>query len=61
MTDYLDLLDLLALCAGLVVIMWVGLQSSRRESALRHHPGALIGMSLWLAGLGVALYLMFGQ
>jgi hypothetical protein len=60
MTDYADLFDLLAFCAGLMVIMWVGLQSSRRESALKHHAGALIGMSLWLAGLGVAIYLMFG-
>lgn len=60
MTGYSDLFDLLAICAGLMVIMWVGLQSSRRESALKHHAGALIGMSLWLAGLGVAIYLMFG-
>jgi hypothetical protein len=33
MTDYLDLfdhlLDFLALCAGLVVILWVGLRSFR--------------------------------
>jgi len=59
MTGYSDLFDLLAFFAGLVVIMWVGL-SSRRESALKHHAGSLIGMSLWLAGLGVAIYLMFG-
>ena len=60
MTGYSDLFDLLAICAGLMMIMWVGLQSSRRESALKHHAGALIGMSLWLAGLGVAIYWMFG-
>jgi len=61
MTDSpFDLVDTLALCAGLAVILWVGLYASRRKRPSGWPLGAVIGMFVWLAALGVALYLVFG-
>ena len=61
MTDNLDLfIDLLAFCAGPVVMIWLGLQSSQRTRAINLPSGAVIGMLVWLAGLGLAVYLIFG-
>jgi hypothetical protein len=56
----LDLFDYLAFCAGLVVILWVGLHSSRRKRARAWPPAAVLGMLAWLAVFGFALYLVFG-
>jgi len=55
-----DLFDFLVLCAGLVVIVWVWLHSSRRKRAIGWPPAVVIGMLVWLAALGFALYLVFG-
>ena len=52
------LVDFLALCAGLVVIAWIGLRASFRKRALAWPPAAVIGMVAWLAAFGFALYLM---
>jgi hypothetical protein len=60
MNDYLDLFDVLALCAGLVVIISVGLSSSRRKLAIAQHPSAWIGAVVWLGAFTFALYLVFG-
>jgi hypothetical protein len=64
MPDVLDLFgslfDYLAFCAGLVVILWVGLHSSRRKRKSALPLGAVIGMMTWLAVFGLALYLAFG-
>jgi len=46
--------------AGLVVIMWVGLHSPPRRVAIALPPGAIIGMIVWLAVFGFALYLISG-
>jgi hypothetical protein len=54
-----DLLDLVSLCAGLLMIAWLGW----RELAGRKAPGdrsLRIGMFVWLVGFGFALYLIFG-
>ena len=51
---------MLAFCAGLVVIMWVGLHSPLRRVAIALPPGAIIGMIVWLAVFGFALYLISG-
>ena len=59
-TDSLDLLDFLVLCAGLAAIVWVGLHSSRRKPTIAWSPAAVIGMLVWLAVFGFALYLIFG-
>lgn len=56
----LDLFDLLAFCAGLVVILWVGLHFSRRKRAIALPPTAMLGVITWLAVFGLALYLIFG-
>jgi hypothetical protein len=59
--DLFDLLfDLLAFRAGLVVIMRVGLHSPLRRVAIALPPGAIIGMIVWLAVFGFALYLISG-
>lgn len=60
MTDSFDLLDFLVLCAGLAVIVWVGLHSSRRKPTIGWSPAAVIGMIVWLAVFGFPLYLIFG-
>jgi hypothetical protein len=60
MTDALDLFDTLAFLAGLVLILWIALHSSRRTPETARHPGAVIGMILWLAVFGIALSLIFG-
>jgi hypothetical protein len=64
MPDVLDLFDslfdVLALCAGLVVILWVVLHSFRRRRATALPPAVVIGMLAWLAVFGFALYLIFG-
>jgi hypothetical protein len=57
-TDLLDLVDVLVLCGGLVVILWVGLQSSRPNRGIS--LPAIIGMSVWLAVFAVAIYLTLG-
>ncbi len=62
MSHYFDLfdhlVDFLALCAGLLVIIWIGLRSSRRKRARALPPAAVVGMLTWLAVFGLALYLM---
>jgi hypothetical protein len=61
MTGHVDLfIDLLAFWAGLAVIIWVGLKSSRREGPIALPAGAAIGILVWLTGLGFAIYLIFG-
>ena len=64
MTDSpFDLFDFLAFCAGLAMIVWVawvGLHSSRRKPAIAWPATAVIGMIVWLAAFGFALYLIFG-
>ena len=64
MTHYLDLfdhfVDFIAFCAGLVVIMWLALHSSRRKRAMALPPAAVVGILVWLAVFGFALYLAFG-
>jgi len=57
-TDLLDLVDVLVLCGGLVVILWVGLQSSGPKRGISFP--AIVGMSVWLAVFAVAIYLIFG-
>ena len=54
------LVDVFAVCAGLVLIIWIGLQSSRRERAIGWHPAAVLSMLAWLAVFGFALYLIVG-
>ena len=59
MDSFSDLFDLFSLCAGLLLIAWLGW----RESARRKSPGdrtLQIGMFVWLASFGFALYLIFG-
>lgn len=55
-----ELFDALVSCAGLVVIMWVGLQSFRRERPMALPAAAVIGMIVWVGALGFAAYLVFG-
>jgi hypothetical protein len=60
MRDAFDLFDMLAFLSGLVLIIWIALHFSRRTPETHRHPGAMIGMIVWLAVFGIALYLIFG-
>jgi hypothetical protein len=57
------LVDVVILVVGVVLILLTSVSVSRRRSRSRPVKGqtsALIGMAVWLACLGVALYLIFG-
>jgi len=57
------LLDAIILIAGIVLILVTSVSVSRRRSRSRPVKGqtaALIGITVWLVCLGVALYLIFG-
>lgn len=55
----LDLFDsLFDPLAGLVVILWVVLHSFRRTRATALPGAAVIGLLVWLAVVGFALYLI---
>jgi hypothetical protein len=51
---------MLALCAGLALIIWVGRHRSRRSRPTRIPPAAAVGMIVWLAVFGFAVYLVLG-
>lgn len=56
-------LDAIILLAGVALIVFTSLRVSRRRSGGKPTKGesaALIGIAVWLACLGVALYLIFG-
>jgi hypothetical protein len=53
-------LDMLALCAGLALIIWLGRHRSRRGRATGIPTAAAVGMIVWLAVFGFAVYLVFG-
>jgi hypothetical protein len=54
-----DLFDLVSLCAGLLLIAWLGWRESARRKT-RGDRSLQIGMFVWLVGFGFALYLIFG-
>jgi hypothetical protein len=57
------LLDTIFLLGGLALILLTGMRFSRRHSRGKPMEGqraATIGIVIWLALLGVALYLIFG-
>lgn len=57
------LVDAVILLAGVALILLTSVSVSRRRSRSRPVKGqttALIGFAVWLACLGVALYLIFG-
>ncbi|HSE03609.1 MAG TPA: hypothetical protein VLK35_05570 [Methylomirabilota bacterium] len=57
------LVDMVILLAGIALILLTSVSVSRRRSRSRPVKGqttALIGIAVWLACLGVALYLIFG-
>jgi hypothetical protein len=61
--DGFAFIDTLFLLAGLVVIVLTGMRFSRRRSGSKPAEGqrmATVGILIWLALLGVALYLVFG-
>jgi hypothetical protein len=60
MTDVFDLFDYFVFCAGVVVIVWIAIHSSRRGTGMTWPPSAVFGVLAWLAAVGVALYLIFG-
>jgi hypothetical protein len=56
-------LDAIILLAGIALIVFTSLRVSRRRGGGKPSKGesaALIGIAVWLACLGVALYLIFG-
>lgn len=55
-----DFLDALVLCAGLVAIAWVVLESGHRRFPTWRVSTAGLGMLAWVAAFGFALYLIFG-
>ena len=63
MEDSAALVDALILVAGIALILLTSLRVSSRKSgrkAVKGQTGALVGIVVWLAFLGVALYLIFG-
>lgn len=63
MEDSVTLVDTIILIAGIVLILLTSLRVSGRKSgrkAAKGQAGALVGIVVWLAFLGVALYLIFG-
>jgi hypothetical protein len=56
-----NLVDVLVLCVGLVLIVWIGMRRSRVRSATSPWPVvAKVGLIVWLAVFAFALYLVFG-
>jgi hypothetical protein len=63
MEDGFAFIDIVFLLGGLVVIVFTGVRVSRRRSGSKPAEGqsmATVGILIWLALLGVALYLIFG-
>jgi hypothetical protein len=63
MEDFATLLDTIVLLAGVALILLTIVRVSRRRSGGRPVKGqtsAIVGISVWLACLGVAFYLIFG-
>lgn len=60
MDSFSDLFDLFSLCAGLLLIAWLGWRESARRKSSGGDRSLQIGMFVWLVGFGFALYLIFG-
>ena len=63
MDDSVGLIDVILLVAGIALILLTSVRVSRRRSSskpVEGQAGAIIGIVVWLACLGVALYLIFG-
>lgn len=61
--DGFTFIDIAFLLGGLAVIVFTGVRVSRRRPGSRPVEGqrmATVGILIWLALLGVALYLIFG-
>jgi hypothetical protein len=62
MEESIPLLDAVILVAGVVLILITSVRVSRQRSqgkTVKGRAGALIGVAVWLAVLGVAVYLIF--
>jgi hypothetical protein len=62
MEDFATLLDTIVLLAGVALILLTIVRVSRRSGGrpVKGQTSAIVGISVWLACLGVALYLIFG-
>jgi len=63
MEESSTLVDAIILIAGIVLILLTSVSVSRRRSRSKPIKGqttALVGIAVWLACLGVAIYLIFG-
>lgn len=62
MEEPIPLLDAVILVAGVVLILITSVRVSRQRSqgrTVKGPSGALIGVAVWLAVLGIAVYLIF--
>lgn len=63
MDESVALVDAIILVAGVVLILLTSVRVSRRRSGgkpVNGQTAALVGIAVWLALLGVAIYLIFG-
>lgn len=63
MDESVAMVDAIILVAGVVLILLTSVRVSRRRSGgkpVKGQTAALVGIAVWLALLGVAIYLIFG-